>query len=287
MFGPDVCGSTKKVHLILNYKGKNVDWTKTNNVAALSDTNAHVYTAIIHPDLTYELLIDGEKKESGNVLEDWPLLAPKTIDDPSAKKPADWVDEKEIVDPNDKKPADWDVPKTIPDPAAKKPDDWDEEEDGKWEPPQITNPEYRGEYSSKMIPNPAYKGEWKPNQIPNPDFKEDSSIGKYTLAFAGIDIWQVKSGTIFNNILVTDSVEEAKKARDEVLAQNQKDKESAEAQKKEEDAKKEAEAAKAQEAAKDFEKSKDSEDELAKLAKEKAEQLKKEAGDDSEKKDEL
>eukprot|EP01080_Neovahlkampfia_damariscottae_P001802 gene1802-944_t len=287
MFGPDVCGSTKKVHLILNYNGKNVDWKKTNNVGALSDTNAHVYTAIIKSDGSYEVLIDGEKKESGTLLEDWPLLAPKTIDDPSAKKPADWVDEKEIVDPNDKKPEDWDVPKTIADPNAKKPDDWDEEEDGKWEPPQVTNPEYRGEYSPKMIPNPAYKGEWKPNQIPNPDFKEDPSIGKYKLAFAGIDVWQVKSGTIFNNILVTDSVEEAKKARDEILEKNKQDKAVAEEEKKAEEAKKAAEAEKAKEAAKDFEKEKSSEDELTKLAKEKAEQLKQEAGSDDDKKDEL
>lgn len=38
---------------------------------------------------------------------------------------------------------DWDKPENIPDPDAKKPDDWDDEMDGEWEPPMITNPEYK------------------------------------------------------------------------------------------------------------------------------------------------
>lgn len=38
---------------------------------------------------------------------------------------------------------DWDVAENIPDPDAKKPDDWDEDMDGEWEPPVITNPEYK------------------------------------------------------------------------------------------------------------------------------------------------
>lgn len=38
---------------------------------------------------------------------------------------------------------DWDKPENIPDPDAKKPDDWDEDMDGEWEPPMVTNPEYK------------------------------------------------------------------------------------------------------------------------------------------------
>lgn len=38
---------------------------------------------------------------------------------------------------------DWDKPENIPDPDAKKPDDWDDEMDGEWEPPMITNPDYK------------------------------------------------------------------------------------------------------------------------------------------------
>jgi len=90
------------------------------------------------------------KKESGKLSEDWDFLLPKTIPDPNAKKPSDWVDTKEILDPNDKKPDDWDTqPKTVSDPNAKKPSDWNEDEDGKWEAPQIPNPDYRGEWTQK------------------------------------------------------------------------------------------------------------------------------------------
>lgn len=46
-------------------------------------------------------------------------------------------------------------------------------------------------------------------QIPNPDYKPDDSIGFYDHEYAAFEIWQVKSGTIFDHILVTDSVEEA------------------------------------------------------------------------------
>lgn len=38
---------------------------------------------------------------------------------------------------------DWDKPENIPDPDAKKPDDWDDEMDGEWEPPMVTNPDYK------------------------------------------------------------------------------------------------------------------------------------------------
>ncbi len=48
------------------------------------------------------------------------------------------------MDPEDAKPAGWDdIPATIPDKEAKKPEDWDDEEDGAWEPPMISNPEYK------------------------------------------------------------------------------------------------------------------------------------------------
>jgi len=88
---------------------------------AEGDRLSHIYTAIVNNDGTYEVLVDGNKKESGKLLEDWDFLLPKTIPDPNAKKPADWVDVKEILDPNDKKPDDWDSQKkTVPDANAKK-----------------------------------------------------------------------------------------------------------------------------------------------------------------------
>jgi len=211
MFGPDICGtSTKKTHVIFNYKGKNLLTKK--NINCETDQLTHVYTLIVRPDQTYEVRIDGEKKESGNLLEDWDFLPPKTIKDPSVSKPKDWIDDPLMDDPEDVKPADWDnTPKQIPDPEAEKPEDWDDEADGEWEAPMIDNPEYKGDWKPKRIANPAYKGKWVHPEIPNPEYTEDKSVGVYdNIGAVGIEIWQVKAGTIFDDILITDSWSEAK-----------------------------------------------------------------------------
>jgi len=180
-------------------------------ITAETDQLTHVYTLIVHPDQTYEVRIDGVKKQSGNLLDDWSFLPAKQIKDPSQSKPSDWVDEAQIDDPSDKKPSDYDkTPKTISDPEADKPEDWDDEADGEWDAPQIPNPEFKGEWKAKRIPNPAYKGAWVHPEIPNPDYKEDAHVYRFKdIGSVGIDVWQVKSGTIFNNIIVTDSVKEA------------------------------------------------------------------------------
>lgn len=212
MFGPDICGpGTKKVHVILNYKEKNVLINK--DIRCKDDVYTHVYTLIIKPDNTYEVQIDGEKVESGELEEDWDLLPPKKIKDPEAKKPEDWDDQPTIADPDDKKPEDWDKPEHIADPDATKPDDWDDEMDGEWEPPQIDNPEFKGEWSPKQIDNPNYKGQWVHPLIDNPDYTPDPHLYKRgEICHVGLDLWQVKSGTIFDDILITDDIEYAKSA---------------------------------------------------------------------------
>merc|ERR1711970_1284974 len=97
------------------------------------------------------------------------------------KKPDDWVEEKRMVDAD-----------------AKKPDDWDDEEDGEWEAP--------------MKDNPEFKGEWYVKRIANPEFRDDDGIYAYEdFGFIGFDLWQVKCGTIFDNIIITDDVAEADK----------------------------------------------------------------------------
>lgn len=126
----------------------------------------------------------------------------------SVKKPSDWVDEPEMEDPNDEKPADWDQPQKIPDESAKKPEDWDDEMDGLWEKPLVDNPAYKGEWSPKRIPNPKYKGVWVPPRIKNPDYKADQNLYAFDdIGYVGFDLWQVASGSIFDNILLTDDVE--------------------------------------------------------------------------------
>merc|ERR1711977_129601 len=211
MFGPDICGSsTKKTHVIFNYKGKNLD--KKKEVRAESDTLSHLYTLIVKPDNTYEVQIDQVKVDDGSLADGWPFLEPKQIRDPDEKKPSDWVDEAEMDDPEDKKPDGYDdIPAKIADPKATKPDDWDDESDGEWEAPQIDNPDFKGEWKAKRIKNPAYKGVWEAKLIDNPKYVADDNLYKYAnFGSVGIDVWQVKSGTIFDNILITDDVDYAK-----------------------------------------------------------------------------
>jgi len=239
MFGPDICGSTKRIHVILTYKGKNHLINK--NIPCESDELSHLYTLILRPDNTYEVQVDGKEKAKGKLEEDWDFLPPKEIKDPKESKPSDWVDEKEIADPEDKKPEGWDdIARELSDPSAKKPEDWDDDLDGEWEAPMIPNPDYKGEWRAKMIPNPEYKGEWVHPLIENPDYAPDANIYAFdSNAFLGIEIWQVKSGTIFDDFLVTDSVEEAQKEADSILKRIE-----AEKSAKEEDDKKKAEEAK-------------------------------------------
>jgi len=205
MFGPDICGySTKKVHVIFNYKGTNLLTKK--EIKCKDDELTHLYTLIVRPDNTYEVKIDNEKVESGTLEEDWSFLAPKKIPDPSASKPEDWEDNEKIDDPEDTKPEDYDKPEFIPDPEAKMPEDWDEEMDGQWAPAKINNPEYKGEWKPRKIDNPKYKGPWVHPEIDNPEYKPDTNLYKYdNIGAVGFDLWQVKSGTIFDNILITDN----------------------------------------------------------------------------------
>jgi len=245
MFGPDICGSsTKKTHLIFNYKGKNHLIKK--EIRCETDQYTHLYSLILKPDNTYEVQIDGKEAAKGSLEEDWDMLPAKEIKDPKASKPSDWVDEKMIPDPTDKKPEGWDdIPKEIPDPAATKPDDWDDELDGEWEKPMTSNPEYKGEWQPKMIENPEYKGEWIHPMVPNPDFYDDDNLYLYeSNKYVGIEVWQVKSGTIFDNILITDDAAEAAKYVEKINTTREGEKKAYE--KKEEEDKAKAEETKAE-----------------------------------------
>ena len=109
--GPDRCGSTDKVHLILQHQNPvSKEWeekhAKDMPLSALGDRQTHLYTLIIRPDNSFEVLIDNESKKKGSLLTDMdpPVNPEKMIDDPDDKKPADWVDVAKIEDPAAKKP---------------------------------------------------------------------------------------------------------------------------------------------------------------------------------------
>ncbi|RKP14490.1 Calreticulin family-domain-containing protein, partial [Piptocephalis cylindrospora] len=203
MFGPDRCGSTNKIHFIFRHLNpKTKEYEEKHLVSppvARTDTLSNLYTLIVRPDNTYEILVNRDSVSSGDLLKDFtpPVNPPAEIHDPEDTKPEDWVDEARIADPEAKKPEDWDetAPARIPDPEARmpedwlldaaevvkdpeaqKPEDWDDEEDGEWEAPMVSNPECEkvsgcGPWSAPMIINPDYKGPWTAPSIDNPAYK--------------------------------------------------------------------------------------------------------------------
>ncbi|XP_048352421.1 calreticulin-3 [Sphaerodactylus townsendi] len=215
MFGPDICGSdTKKVHIIVNFKNKL--YPNKKQIRCKVDGFTHLYTLILRSDHTYEVKIDNEMVASGILEDDWDFLPPRRINDPAVKKPEDWNDEAEIDDPHDTMPEDWNVAEYIVDNGAEKPNDWDDVKQGVWQRPLLKNPLYRGKWQPRKIPNPNYRGIWPHPQIENPVYVPDESISVYeNIGVIGLDLWQVRSGTIFDNFLITDSETYAEEFGDE------------------------------------------------------------------------
>merc|ERR1711865_590321 len=72
------------------------------------------------------------------------------------------------------------------------------------------NPDFKGEWKAKRISNPEYIGVWEAKKIDNPEYVDDDEVYKFAeFGSIGFDLWQVKGGTIFDNIIITDDKAEA------------------------------------------------------------------------------
>ena len=207
MFGPDKCGMDHKLHFIFRHKNpktgvyeeKHAKKPTANIDRFFSDKKTHLYTLVVNPDNSFEMLVDNTLVNEGTLLDDVspPVNPPKEIEDPNDKKPEDWDEREKIQDPDASKPDDWDESEPeyivddstampsgwledeselIPDPDAEKPDDWDEDMDGEWEPPQVDNPKCKdapgcGKWDKPQVKNPKYKGKWRSPMVDNPDYK--------------------------------------------------------------------------------------------------------------------
>ena len=227
MFGPDICGTETRVTHAILCKDAPSKWARVTGSAAEPDDRCvplreplacetdqltHMYTLHLKADATYALLVDGELRRNGTLEEGWELLPPRQVADAAAAKPADWVDDEFHDDPDDAKPADWDAePRWIRDPEATKPEDWSDEDDGDWLARAIANPAYRGAWAPRRVVNPAYRGAWAAPLVANPEFVDDPSIARRCDGCAGLalELWQVKAGTIFDDLIVTDDAAEA------------------------------------------------------------------------------
>ncbi|XP_069055602.1 calnexin [Pleurodeles waltl] len=207
MFGPDKCGEDYKLHFIFRHKNpktgeyeeKHAKRPDADLKAYFSDKKTHLYTLVLNPDNSFEILIDQTTVNRGNLLNDMtpPVNPPKEIEDPEDQKPEDWDERAKIPDPDAVKPDDWDEdapakipddsavkpegwlddePEYVADPDAEKPEDWDEDMDGEWEAPQIANPKCEaapgcGAWQRPVIDNPNFKGKWKAPMIDNPNYQ--------------------------------------------------------------------------------------------------------------------
>lgn len=100
MFGPDKCGGDHKLHFIFKHKNplngsfeeKHCQKPKERIEDIFSDKLPHLYTLIMKPDNTFEILVDKKVVNSGSLLEDFvPAVNPsEEIDDPNDTKPQDW-----------------------------------------------------------------------------------------------------------------------------------------------------------------------------------------------------
>ncbi|KAG6817579.1 hypothetical protein H0H87_006956 [Tephrocybe sp. NHM501043] len=225
MFGPDLTCPGTKVHFIFRYKSPKTGEVEEKHLKLpprpTIEKLTNLYTLIVNPDNTYEVLFNGDSDKKGNLLEDFEpaVNPPKEIDDPEDKKPADWVDQQKIPDPDAKKPDDWDEdapyeildvdavkpddwledePNYIPDPDASKPEEWDDEEDGDWIPPTVANPKCAstpgcGPWTKPHKANPDYKGKWYAPQIDNPAYKGEWAPAKIPNPNFFEDLTPVKS----------------------------------------------------------------------------------------------
>uniref|UniRef100_A0A1A8IA34 Calnexin n=1 Tax=Nothobranchius kuhntae TaxID=321403 RepID=A0A1A8IA34_NOTKU len=207
MFGPDKCGEDYKLHFIFRHKNpktgeyeeKHAKKPDADLRSYYTDKKTHLYTLVLNPDNSFEVLVDQTVVNSGNLLTDMtpPVNPPAEIEDPDDHKPEDWDERPKIQDPDAVKPEDWDEdapaqiadedavkpdgwlddePEYVGDPDAIKPDDWDEDMDGEWEAPQVPNPACEsapgcGPWKRPMIDNPNYKGKWKSPMIDNPSYQ--------------------------------------------------------------------------------------------------------------------
>lgn len=206
MFGPDKCGTDNKYHFIVRYKNPVSGLIEEKHAkksqlidAFFNDGKTHLFTLVVRPDNTFQMMIDTTEVNSGSLLTDMsPSIVPdKEIIDPNDIKPEGWDEREKIEDPEASRPEDWDEtqPKqiedttttmpegwlememeTIADPESVKPDDWDIETDGEWEAAKIENPVCKdapgcGKWSAPMITNPAYKGKWLAPLIENVNYQ--------------------------------------------------------------------------------------------------------------------
>nr|XP_013001958.1 calreticulin-3 isoform X2 [Cavia porcellus]XP_013001959.1 calreticulin-3 isoform X2 [Cavia porcellus] len=192
MFGPDICGfDFKKVHVILQFKNEYHANKKT--IKCKVDGFTHLYTLILRPDLTYEVKIDGQSTELGSIEHDWHLT--------SLRKTAAMVVAAAADTDQGRARTAQDWKKHFLDARANKPSDWNSELDRDWPGPMLQKPPYQDGLKPEGI-NPDI---WLHEKMSSTSYLAQYDLSEFeNIGAIGLELWQVRSGTIFDNFLLTD-----------------------------------------------------------------------------------
>ncbi|XP_011884173.1 PREDICTED: calreticulin-3 [Cercocebus atys] len=169
---------------------------KDEDFKAKVDGFTHLYTLILRPDLSYDVKIDGQSIESGSIEYDWNLTSLKKETSPAESK--DWEQTK------DNKAQDWE--KHFLDASASKQSDWNGELDGDWPASMLQKPPYQ----DGLKPEGIDKDIWLHHKMKNTNYLTQYDLSEFeNIGAIGLELWQVRSGTIFDNFLITDDEEYA------------------------------------------------------------------------------
>ncbi|XP_007533311.2 calreticulin-3 isoform X1 [Erinaceus europaeus] len=193
MFGPDICGfDLKKVHVILHFQNQYHHNKKP--IRCKVDAFTHLYTLVLRPDLTYAVKIDGQVVEAGSVEYDWQLTSLR-----SARRAAARAREQAGAG---HQAQDWE--KQFLDTSTSTAGEWSPGLDGA---ALLQKPPYQDGLRPEGISGDVWLQEERPpSSWAEFDLTEFEDIGAI-----GLDLWQVRSGTIFDNFLITDDEDYAER----------------------------------------------------------------------------
>ncbi|XP_040846808.1 calreticulin-3 [Ochotona curzoniae] len=196
MFGPDICGfDIKKVHVILHFK--NQYHANKKSIRCKVDGFTHLYALVLRPDLSYDVKIDGQSIESGSVEYDWNLTSLKKMARSS-------VGPEDYAQGAGDKSQDWE--KHFLDAGASEPSDWNSDLEADFPAPMLQKPPYQ----DGLKPEGIDKHVWLHRKMKNTNSLTEYDLAEFeNIGAIGLDLWQVRAGTIFDNFLITDDEEYA------------------------------------------------------------------------------
>lgn len=65
-------------------------WSSPGRILVQVDGFTHLYTLVLRPDLSYEVRIDGQVAESGDIEYDWNLVSLKSASRKTETEPKGW-----------------------------------------------------------------------------------------------------------------------------------------------------------------------------------------------------